>query len=467
MKFTILVFISILSTQLTLSQKIYKTFSNEICNCLNKEIKQNPAVDNKMMVNKCFQASLLKFNKEIRKEFGDDFFNEDNKQEAYNFGVEVGKILVTDCDNYIKIFVDKTKQENSNSVELYITAEEQYENGNLDEAIVNYTKAITADINNSKYYNARGVAYFAQQEYYKAISDFMKALEINPVDYLACYNLAYSKYKLSDFSGALTDISKSLTMNAEYCESYNLKGLIYNNQQVLDSALVNFQKAFKCDTTNFTYSYNIAYIFYTEKEYAIALEYFDKSLLLGNNDIDLYNYIGNTYDALGDFDSAIEFHTKNIAEGDSTDYIPFYNRSLSYYKKGDYNLALADLQTAYNLDSTDVDLIINLAKTEDKLNNITKAAKYFDMAIEMTPTNAGFYDLRANFHERNKNTESAIQDYTISISLYPEDCEIYFSLGKLYLDINNIEKANQSFAKSLSLGCEKAGEFVNSKKGKS
>jgi tetratricopeptide (TPR) repeat protein len=83
----------------------------------------------------------------------------------------------------IAFSVDKAKEKKSKANEYFEKAEEQFEKELYDEAINNYTKAIANDAKNSNYYNSRGVTYYTKKEYYKAIGDFMKAIEVKP-DYV-------------------------------------------------------------------------------------------------------------------------------------------------------------------------------------------------------------------------------------------------------------------------------------------
>jgi tetratricopeptide (TPR) repeat protein len=442
-------------------QKILSTISNNICDCISKELKFNREQDSHALLTECFEIFITKYQKELRKVYGDELFDDENSQKANDLGIDIARILIKKCNDYIAFSVDKAKEKKSKANEYFEKAEEEFEKELYDEAINNYTKAIANDAKNSNYYNSRGVTYYTKKEYYKAIGDFMKAIEVKPDYVKAHYNLAYTKYQLNDYNGALVDAATAVSIDSNYCSSHNLKGLIFNNLEIPDSALVSFKKAFLCDTTYSTYSYNIGYVHYLNKNYTECTEWLEKSLAQGNTSISLLSYLGNSYDFLGDYEKAIYYHSKNIDRSDIDDYVPFYNRAIAHYNNESYELALNDFLTAYRIDSTDVDIVFNIAKTEEKLNNNEMAENFFNKAIEMSPTKALYYDYRAAFYERNKNFDFAIRDYIVSLSLYPKDCEIHYSLGKLYVLTGDKAKANDSFIKSLDYGCEKAGEFIN------
>jgi tetratricopeptide (TPR) repeat protein len=64
--------------------------------------------------------------------------------------------------------------------DYYAKANFLYEQGNCDEAIKNYDKAIELDPTISQFYNNRGYTYMQKEEYQKALSDYEKAIQLRP-----------------------------------------------------------------------------------------------------------------------------------------------------------------------------------------------------------------------------------------------------------------------------------------------
>jgi len=81
---------------------------------------------------------------------------------------------------------------------------------------------------NSYYFNS---AYNKAErgDHYGAISDFTKAIEINPKDADAYYNRGNSKAELKDHYGAISDFTKAIEINPKDAEAYLNRGIAKEN----------------------------------------------------------------------------------------------------------------------------------------------------------------------------------------------------------------------------------------------
>jgi tetratricopeptide (TPR) repeat protein len=97
-----------------------------------------------------------------------------------------------------------------------------------DQAISDYTKAIEINPRFAMAYRTRGTAYFRKRQYDQAISDYTKAIEINPRYARAYYSrgLAYEEGK-GQYDQAISDYTKAIEINPRYVDAYNNRGFIY------------------------------------------------------------------------------------------------------------------------------------------------------------------------------------------------------------------------------------------------
>ena len=62
-------------------------------------------------------------------------------------------------------------------------------------------------------------------DYYGALSDFSRIIEINPRDAIAYYNRGNAKRKLKDYYGAIADYTKAIEINPRYYKAYTNRGI--------------------------------------------------------------------------------------------------------------------------------------------------------------------------------------------------------------------------------------------------
>ena len=84
-------------------------------------------------------------------------------------------------------------------------AYEKGENGDNYGAISDYTKALEIDPNDAEVYYNRGWNKSQLKDYYGAISDYTKAIEINPQKVEAYKNRGIAKEEIGDLNGACSD----------------------------------------------------------------------------------------------------------------------------------------------------------------------------------------------------------------------------------------------------------------------
>lgn len=92
--------------------------------------------------------------------------------------------------------------------------------------------------------------------------------------------------------------------------------------------------------------------YYLFEMYTEALEDYQRALEIDPNYSYAYNNIANIYDLRGKYDDALEYYTRSIELGGGNLHIPYYNRGNLYFEMGEYETALADLESALNIDPT-------------------------------------------------------------------------------------------------------------------
>jgi tetratricopeptide (TPR) repeat protein len=93
------------------------------------------------------------------------------------------------------------------------------------EAIADYTQAITINPQSVYTHNNRGNAKSALGDKAGAIADYNQAITINPQYAKAYNNRGVTKADLGDKKGAIDDYTQAITINPQYAKAYNNRGV--------------------------------------------------------------------------------------------------------------------------------------------------------------------------------------------------------------------------------------------------
>ena len=187
-------------------------------------------------------------------------------------------------------------------------------------AVYDLNVAIEKDPKNSKAYGLRGLAYKFQGKYDEAISDFSKAIEINPESSGTdgIYFARGSSYALSgQYGKAISDLNIAIEKNPQDSEAYFTRGTVYQDQGRYDKAISDFNHTIEIDPDNAD-AYNVmAWILATSPDAAHrngarAVKLTQKAITLDRN-AQILDTLAAAYAEAGQFDMAVSTQHKAIA----------------------------------------------------------------------------------------------------------------------------------------------------------
>ena len=112
--------------------------------------------------------------------------------------------------------------------EYFDLAMEKFEKEDWYGAIFEFTKAIELKPDYDTAYNFRGLSKFKVTDYYSSISDFRKAIKFGADnrEWLHYYydNMGGAMLRLGDHKGALNCFEKAIIINSEYANAYLNRG---------------------------------------------------------------------------------------------------------------------------------------------------------------------------------------------------------------------------------------------------
>jgi len=239
--------------------------------------------------------------------------------------------------------VKKTKADMD--ADAYIDRGDSYRKKDLhDKAISDYSKAIEINPKSATAYSMRGISYRKKDLYDQAISDYTKAIEINPKLSYVYRNrgLSYSKKGLYD--KAIADFTKAIEINPKNSLAYRSRGFEYHNKGLYDKAISDYTKAIEINPKSAT-AYNNRAVAYDHKRlYDKAISDYTKAIDLNPKYATAYSNRGLIYRIKGLYNQSIADFNKSI-QIDPKYVKAFYYKALSCEKAGRINEALEAYKT--------------------------------------------------------------------------------------------------------------------------
>ena len=309
-----------------------------------------------------------------------------------------------------------------------------------EEAIADFTMAISYNPEDDDAYWERAQIYYEQEKYDLADADYraMQKLDANsPLPYMG---LGRNEVARKNYQSALDLYDNVVALYSEYASGYSFRAevylglgkymeaagdivkaleLDYDNKafrlmvDVADSAFVQINTKLKAmavtDSNNAYWPYCLGVINEHTKRYTDAITNYLKASKL-DEDAMTYGRISRCYEDMGEWASAIEYVDKAIA-----------------------------------LDPKDTDYILYKANIYYEAGQIQTAIEVMDQYIEAVPDYAGGYYRRGWFKDNIKDIDGAIEDYTTSITLDADYPYAIMSRGNMYLLKGESELAKQDF----------------------
>ena len=214
-----------------------------------------------------------------------------------------------------------------------------------DGAIKDFTLAIEANNQQPDYYVNRGLVFMENKNIQAAIADLQSALELDPENSLALYNLSLAS-KNND--AALKALDKVVNLEDGFPSAYANRA--YAKLEIGDyqAAILDYDTAIMLDKKQPEYYSNRGIVHKKARNYEKAISDFTQAIYLDAGWAKNYSLRGEVYFKTREFEKAIEDFTAALAY-DSNNGNYYFNRALAYRRIGETEKCCEDLEVAANL----------------------------------------------------------------------------------------------------------------------
>jgi len=125
------------------------------------------------------------------------------------------------------------------------TAQTYSDDGDLERALADLTRALQLNPKLATAYNNRGVIHSQRGELARAIADFSAALRLDPQVAEVYHNRGLAYATQGAYPQAIEDFTRALALNPWDAVTYHFRGMAHGNQGDLDSAIADFTEAIR------------------------------------------------------------------------------------------------------------------------------------------------------------------------------------------------------------------------------
>lgn len=309
-----------------------------------------------------------------------------------------------------------------------------------DEAILDYTMAISYNPDDEDSFWERAQIYFEQEKYDLADADYRAMQKLDANSPLSFMGLGRNEVKRGNFQNAVDLYDHVVALYPEYESVYSFRAEAYMGLKRYMEAASDIVKALELDYDNKAFGLMIdiadsAFVQISTKLKAMAVTdansaYWPYCLGVINEHVKKYN------DAITNYLKASKL---------DEDAMTYSRISSCYEDMGEWASAIEYMDKAISLDPKDTDYVLYKANIYYEAGQIQTAIEVMDQYIELVPDYAGGYYRRGWFKDNIKDIDGAIEDYTTSITLDSDYPYAIMSRGNMYLLKGENELAKKDF----------------------
>jgi tetratricopeptide (TPR) repeat protein len=333
-------------------------------------------------------------------------------------------------------------------------------------ATKDFSEAIKLQPDFAEAYYGRGISYIADKLpylesvylYSSEFNDFEQAIELQP-DFAEAYYLL-GKIYFSHGEDALETLSQSNEVSntdhpaAKAAQETMIQHASYSAFENFSNAIENFNEVVQLrPNLKAQVGLDLAKAYYGLGSYygegTEAIENLSQAIQLKPDYVEAYSLRARSYiaekryeDAIADFNRVIKL-TPNNAEAYSI-------RGIAFLKQGKIVQAIADFNKAIELEADFSEPYYELGKIYFEQGNYNQAIAMLNEATKWS-NDVELYRLRANAYRMEGDYDRAIADLNQVIRLDPDSDVSYYTLGSIYVEQDNPEKAIDNFNKVIEL----------------
>ena len=365
-------------------------------------------------------------------------------------------------------YIKSISNDNAEVEKILIKVFDLIENERFDDAITISKGAVELDKKNYMIFNAIGYIYWRKKEYFNAINNFKKAIEIKP-NFLSWKNILVNYINLGEdyWNKAIDAGLQAIKIAPEDDNTYYLLGRVYHSQNNLGKALDAYQNAITLNPENSRAWAQIGSIYQEMQKFEKSIECFKRSIGIDPNNELPWLKLARLYYNNAEFNSSIDAYKKSLRINPKNPITHFY-LGMSYKNEflkleidnfsnhqkmiifKEFFRATTLYKQRLKRDHKNAEILGRLGILYRELGKFDKAIHYHQRAIKSSK-NGNFYLCLAKTYFEMGDFNNALEIYKNRLRINPQSLRALENVGKVYFSLNNFDKAIKYFTKYLKL----------------
>lgn len=392
--------------------------------------------------NENYEEALTYFNKEVESDPKNGHAYSWIALIRYNQN-EYGRAL-TAADLALKYLPKKDKEFLLSSYN--IRAEVYLALGDTVKALNDFDASLKVYPDMEETYEKRAQVYYEQDKYDLADADYRQLIKLDQGSVMGYMGIGRNRNEQKRWDEAIEQFTLVANMYSDYSAAYSFRAESYIGKGMWAEGTDDIIKALALD-----YDDNAFRFMQTLRGPALNMMKTKMRIQISKNPNNAYwpYCLGVLYEHNNEYEKAIPFY-EEAQRKDAYD-ANLRRVAQCYYELGDYDSALQNINRALELDSTKVQYIPFKANVLYEMGNGKGAITEWDKYLAIFPEHGFGYYRRGWFKSLLGDDDGAIEDFTMSVTLDPEDSHSYVSRGDVYLRQGKSELAKADYQKVVEI----------------
>ena len=364
--------------------------------------------------------------------------------------------------------VEKTLPRESANIHIQ-RGRESFNKRYFNDAVAEFNEVLESDAHDED--KAIALTYLGmisdeRGNYTQAIEYYNRALRYNDKGPEIYKNLALAHRRNKEFSLAVENAVKAISLSGRDVSMRLLLGNIYFEMKRYDDAVKQYGEALKYDPNNASLLFNLGAALLKQGDQLSGMEYFKKAAAsdrIGEVAFRSYSRLGVMYIEEQNYDTA-EQYLRKAAAIRPRDPVVHYNLGIACLRQNKTKEALAELDKARGLGEHDKAVQENIAEAYFSMKEYDKSLETYQTILADDARNVRILARTGELYYEKGELDRAMEAYRRITKIEPasENARIaYLNMGNILDDTEQYDEAIEAYRKALVINSKDDAVYYN------